>query len=74
MMAGRHGGQNIDLNTVFEAVGEHSVGKASEDHCTWLVQAAKVCKDETIPVNVETCGHLIKEVIRQRKTKRSGVE
>ena len=49
-------------------------GRASEDDCKWLVQAAKVCKDETIPVNVETCGHLIKEVIRQRKTKRSGVE
>ena len=49
-------------------------GKASDDDCKWLVQAAKVCKDETMPVNVETCGHLIKEVIRQRKTKRAGVE
>jgi molybdate transport system substrate-binding protein len=49
-------------------------GKATENDCKWLVQAAKVCKDETIPVNVESCGHLIKEVIRQRKTKRAGVE
>jgi hypothetical protein len=49
-------------------------GKASADDCKWLVQAAKVCKDETTPVNVETCGHLIKEVMRQRKTKRAGVE
>ena len=49
-------------------------GKASEADCKWLVQAAKVCKDERLPVNVESCGHLIKEVIRQRKTKRAGVE
>jgi molybdate transport system substrate-binding protein len=49
-------------------------GEASADDCRWLVQAAKVCKDETIAVNVETCGHLVKEVIRQRKTKRAGVE
>jgi len=49
-------------------------GKASADDCKWLVRAARVCKDETIPVNVETCGHLIKEVLRQRQTKRSGCE
>ena len=49
-------------------------GKASEEDCKWLVEAAKVCKDESLPVNVETCGHLLKEVIRQRKTKRAGVE
>ncbi|MFP4058099.1 MAG: molybdate ABC transporter substrate-binding protein [Candidatus Brocadiia bacterium] len=49
-------------------------GKATEDDCYWLVQAARVCKDETIPVSVETCGHLVKEVLRQRKTKRAGSE
>jgi molybdate transport system substrate-binding protein len=49
-------------------------GEATEDDCKWLVQAARVCKDERIPVNVETCGHLVKEVLRQRKTKRAGVE
>jgi len=49
-------------------------GKATEDDCRWLVQAARVCKDETLPVNVETCGHLIKEVIRQRQTNRAGCE
>jgi molybdate transport system substrate-binding protein len=49
-------------------------GKASEEDCKWLVESAKVCKDESLPVNVETCGHLLKEVIRQRKTKRAGVE
>ena len=49
-------------------------GKASEEDCKWLVEAAKVCKDESLPVNVETCGHLLKEVIRQRKTKRAGIE
>jgi len=31
MMAGRHHGQDIDLNTVFEAVGEYKVGKATEE-------------------------------------------
>jgi len=49
-------------------------GKASAEDCKWLVEAAKVVKDETLPVNVSTCGHLLKEVIRQRKTKRAGVE
>lgn len=47
-------------------------GEATADDCRWLVQAAKVCKDESIPVNAETCGPLVKEVLRQRKTKRTG--
>ncbi len=47
-------------------------GMASRDDCKWLVQAAKVCKDENIPVNAETCGHLVGEVRRQRATKRAG--
>ncbi len=49
-------------------------GKATADDCKWLVEAARVCKDESIPVNVETCGHLVKEVLRQRQTKRAGIE
>lgn len=48
--------------------------KASEDDCKWLVQAARVCKDERLPVTADTCGHLVKEVLRQRQTKRSGCE
>ena len=40
MMAGRRDGQDIDLNTVFEAVGEYTVGKASEDELREIEQAA----------------------------------
>lgn len=40
MMAGRYHGQNIDLSTVFEAVGEYTVGKASEDEIREIEQAA----------------------------------
>jgi len=47
-------------------------GKATHDDCHWLVQAARVCKDESLPVNEETCGPLVKEVLRQRRTRRAG--
>jgi len=47
-------------------------GEASAEDCRWIVQAARVCKDESLPVNEQTCGCLIKEVRRQRQTKRAG--
>ncbi|MCJ7739145.1 MAG: dihydroxy-acid dehydratase [Anaerolineae bacterium] len=40
MMAGRHHGQDIDLSTVFEAVGEYTVGKTSEDQLREIEKAA----------------------------------
>ncbi|NLE46386.1 MAG: dihydroxy-acid dehydratase [Chloroflexi bacterium] len=40
MMAGRHDGQNIDLNTVFEAVGQFTVGNATEEELCELEMAA----------------------------------
>lgn len=49
-------------------------GKASAEDCAWLVKAAEVCKDESMPVNAETCGHLLGEVQRQRRTRRAGVQ
>jgi molybdate transport system substrate-binding protein len=47
-------------------------GKASKNDCKWLVEAAKVVKDKSIPVNEKTCGHLVGEVQRQRQTERAG--
>ena len=47
-------------------------GKATEEDCKWLVEAVKVARDDSIPVNVKTCGHLVGEVKRQRKTTRAG--
>ena len=47
-------------------------GKATRDDCKWLVEAAKVVKDKSIPVNEKTCGHLVGEVQRQRQTERAG--
>jgi len=47
-------------------------GKASEEDCKWLVEAVKVARDDSIPVNKKTCGHLVGEVKRQRKTTRAG--
>lgn len=38
----------------------------------YLVNAAKAVKDESFPVNTETVGDLIDEVMRQRKTTRAG--
>ena len=49
-------------------------GKATEEDCKWLVEAARVCKDESLPVNESTCGHLVGEVLRQRQTNRAGTE
>jgi molybdate transport system substrate-binding protein len=44
-------------------------GRATAEDMRWLVEAARVAKDESIPVSPATVGHLIKEVTRQRKTK-----
>jgi molybdate transport system substrate-binding protein len=41
-----------------------------EEDMRWLVEAAKVAKDPSIPVTEETSGHLAKEVKRQRETKK----
>jgi molybdate transport system substrate-binding protein len=38
----------------------------------WLVEAAKVAKNDEIPVNAETVGPLVAEVERQRRTRRAG--
>jgi len=40
MLAGRYGGEDADLNTVFEAVGQFAVGKISEAELTAIEQAA----------------------------------
>jgi molybdate transport system substrate-binding protein len=44
-------------------------GQATAEDMKWLVEAARVAKDPTIPVSHATVGHLVKEVVRQRKTK-----
>ncbi len=41
-----------------------------EEDMRWLVEAAKVAKDPSIPITEETSGHLVKEVKRQRETKK----
>jgi molybdate transport system substrate-binding protein len=43
--------------------------KVDED-IQWLMKAAKVAKDPSIPVTEETTGYLTKEVTRQRETKK----
>ncbi len=45
-------------------------GKASAEDMKWLVEAAKVAKDPSVPVSEQTVGHLIKEVSRQRASRR----
>jgi len=47
-------------------------GKSTDQLMTWLVNAAKAVKDPTFPANEKTVGPLIKEVVRQRKTRRAG--
>ena len=47
-------------------------GKASDEDCKWLIEAVKVARDDSIPINAKTCGPLIPEVKRQRKTNRAG--
>ena len=47
-------------------------GKASADDCKWLVEAVKVARNDSIPMNEKTCGPLVGEVKRQRKTTRAG--
>ncbi|HQK94570.1 MAG TPA: molybdate ABC transporter substrate-binding protein [Armatimonadota bacterium] len=37
-----------------------------ESEVEWLVEAARVAKDPSVPINEETCGHLVEEVRRQR--------
>jgi molybdate transport system substrate-binding protein len=44
-------------------------GKATAEDMKWLVEAARVAKDPSIPVTKDTVGHLIKEVTRQRATR-----
>jgi len=44
-------------------------GQATAADMKWLVEAARVAKDASIPVSQATVGHLVKEVTRQRKTK-----
>jgi molybdate transport system substrate-binding protein len=45
-------------------------GKATAEDMKWLVEAARVAKDPTVPVSKETVGPLVKEVTRQRATRR----
>jgi molybdate transport system substrate-binding protein len=45
-------------------------GKATAETMRWLVEAARVAKDPAIPVTRETVGYLVKEVTRQRETRR----
>jgi len=40
MLAGRHRGQNVDLKSLFEAVGEHRAGRMSAEELEALEQAA----------------------------------
>jgi dihydroxy-acid dehydratase len=40
MMAGRYRGQTVDVNTMFEAVGEHALGRISEEELQELELAA----------------------------------
>lgn len=40
MMAGRHRGQDVDLNTVFEAVGQYKAGRIGEEELQELALAA----------------------------------
>jgi len=47
-------------------------GAASAEDCNWLVEAARVVKDGSLSVNEKTCGHLVREVRRQRMTRRAG--
>ena len=47
-------------------------GKSTDQLMTWLVNAARALKDPTFPANEETVGPLIKEVVRQKKTRRAG--
>jgi len=47
-------------------------GQATDQLMTWLVDAARAVKDESFEANRDTVGPLIKEVVRQRKTKRAG--
>jgi molybdate transport system substrate-binding protein len=42
------------------------LAKADED-IDWLVKAAQVAKDPSIPISEETCGPLVGEVTRQRR-------
>jgi len=44
-------------------------GRATAEDMKWLVEAARVAKEPSIPVSPATVGHLVKEVTRQRKTK-----
>lgn len=44
-------------------------GRATAEDMKWLVEAARVAKDASIPVSQGTVGHLVKEVTRQRKTR-----
>jgi len=39
MLAGRYGGEDVDLNTVFEAVGQFAAGKISEAELTAIEQS-----------------------------------
>jgi molybdate transport system substrate-binding protein len=41
-------------------------GQATDQDLRYLVEAARVAKDPSLPVNEETCGHLVAEVRRQR--------
>lgn len=44
-------------------------GQATAEDMKWLVEAARVAKDPSLPVSPATVGHLVKEVTRQRRTK-----
>ena len=45
-------------------------GKATAEDMRWLVEAARVAKDPAVPVSRDTVGPLVKEVTRQRETRR----
>ena len=44
----------------------------TDNDMEYLVNAAKAVKDDSFPVNKETVGHLVGEVLRQKKTIRAG--
>jgi hypothetical protein len=51
---------------------ENDGGKATDALMSWLVNAARAVKDESLEANTDTVGPLMKEAVRQRRTTRAG--
>jgi molybdate transport system substrate-binding protein len=41
-------------------------GEATAQDMKWLIEAARVAKEPSLPITATTVGHLVKEVVRQR--------